>query len=126
MNIRIQETTVCGSRWNQTTHSWSIPHDVCYRKLCLPSLSARWDYLSVCALRDIRHAGSIKFSNYCTYNTMPMRSHNFTLIPPPSSINARQYSYLSVLVLCGTKYQSVVWELRAVLFSPRYLQTFLL
>ena len=29
---------VCGSRWNQTTHSWSIPHDVCYRKLCLPSL----------------------------------------------------------------------------------------
>ena len=73
---------VCGSRWNQTTHSWSIPHDVCYRKLCLPSLSARRDYLSVCALQDIRHAGSIKFSNYCTYNTMPTRSHHLTLIPP--------------------------------------------
>ena len=84
---------VCGSRWNQTTHSWSIPHDVCYRKLCLPSLSARRDYLSVCALQDIRHADSMKLSNYCTNNTMPTRSHHLILIPPPSSINARQYSY---------------------------------
>ena len=80
---------VCGSRWNQTMHSWSIPHDVCYRKLCLPSLSARRDYLSVCALQDIRHAGSIKSSNYCTYNTIPTRSHHLTIIPPPSSINTR-------------------------------------
>ena len=43
-------------------------------------------------------------------------SHRLTLIPPPSSINARRYSYFVMFVLCGTKCRSVFWELRAVLF----------
>ena len=26
---------VCGSHWNQITHSWSIPHDVCAIESCV-------------------------------------------------------------------------------------------
>ena len=107
---------VCGSRWNQTTHSWSIPHDVCYRKLCLPSLSARRDYLSVCALQDIRHAGSIKFQTI-VHTTLCL----LVAIILPSYPHLHQSMLddtliLSMFALCGTKYQSVFWELRAVLF----------
>ena len=83
----------CGSRWNPTTCSWSLPHETCYQKLHLPPLCSRRDYLSVCTLQDIRHNGSIPFLKYCTYNTLATRSHSLSLVPPLSTINARRYSY---------------------------------
>ena len=49
--------------------------------------------LSVCALQDICHNGSIPFTNYFTYNTMPTRSHSLCLLPPLSTIDPRCYSY---------------------------------
>ena len=69
----------CGSRWNPTTCSWSLPHETCYQKLHLPPLCSRRDYLSVCTLQDIRHNGSIPFLKYCTYNKLATRSHSLSL-----------------------------------------------
>ena len=83
----------CGSRWDPSTCSWSLSHDTCYQKLHLPALCTRRDYLSVCTFQDIRHNGSVPFLNYCTYNTLPTRSHYLSVIPPLSTINARRYSY---------------------------------
>ena len=84
----------CGSHWDPTTCSWSISHDVCYQMLHLPTLCVRRDYLSVCALQDIRHNGSDPFLFQTSYivatyvqHYMPTRSH--FLVPPPSTTNAR-------------------------------------
>ena len=43
------------SRWDPITFTWSVSSEAYYHKLRLPSLCIRGDYLSVCALQDIRH-----------------------------------------------------------------------
>jgi len=92
-----------------------------YRRLCFPSLCARRDYLSVCTLQDIRHTNTI--SSYCTYNTMPTRSHVLTLIPLSSAINARR---LVRVCFIWNAVPINILNLESYFVSPRCLQIFLL
>jgi len=81
----------CGSRWDPSALSWTIPHNVCHKLLNVPRLCDRWNFISVCLLRDIRHE-SVAIPYY-KYNTLPTKSHYLTLIPASSTINARRHSY---------------------------------
>ena len=53
----------CAAHWQVGSSNlyWSVSNDDCYLKLCLLSLCARWDYLLVCTLQDIRHTNTIPF-----------------------------------------------------------------
>ena len=113
----------CNNRWDPVTFTWSVSSEDCYRRLCLPPLCVRRDYLSVCTLQDIRHTNTISFPTYCTYNIMPTRSHVLTLIPPSSTINARRHSFF--VRVCFIR-NAVPINILNLDVSPRCLQTFLL
>ena len=68
----------CGSRWSPVQRQWSKSSDVCLQELHWPTLSSRWNYLSVTMLYDILHGryDSLKFSDYCKFNTSCSRSHS--------------------------------------------------
>ena len=48
---------ICGSRWRPVTSSWTIPTDVCYSQLSLPSLQSR---------------RSVSFLHNIFYNHLPL------------------------------------------------------
>ena len=43
----------CGSHWDPSALSWTIPYNDCYKLLNVPLLCDRQDYISVCLLQDI-------------------------------------------------------------------------
>jgi len=54
----------CGSWWDPSALSWTIPLNVCYKQLNVPLLCDKRNFVSVCLLQDIRHGSvSISFSN---------------------------------------------------------------
>ena len=94
--------------------NWTMPHDMCYQQLHLPTLCAGHDYLSVCALQDICYNCSIPFSNYCTYNTIPMCS-GFVLYVHCLQSMLGVIVTLCMFVLSGTRFPLTSWELKIVI-----------
>ena len=84
----------CGIHWLPDTLHWSVPTSDCILKLHLPTLEARRQYLSIFFLYDAyTKRNSLCFDQYWTFNMLTStRSHQLSLVPPNSTINARRYS----------------------------------
>ena len=80
----------CGSRWSPMQNRWSKSSDDCLHELRWPTLSSRRNYLSVSMIYDILHSryNSLKFSDYCSFNSSSTRAHTLSLIPFQSTINS--------------------------------------
>ena len=67
---------------------WNKSSDACLQELHWPTLSSRRNYLSVSMMYDILNGryDSLKFSDYCNFNTSCTRAHSMTLVPPQSQL----------------------------------------
>ena len=95
----------CGSRWSPVQRQWSKSSDVCLQELHWPTLSSRRNYLSVSMMYDILNGryDSLKFSDYCNFNTSCTRAHSMTLVPPQPTINSYRFSFfVSTVFLWNT------------------------
>ena len=83
---------ICAT-WNRDTYSWSKSSSTCLEELKWPSLACRRTYFSIDYLHSILHHKNL-FSNFFKLKpNSSTRSHQLTLQPISSSINAFRYSF---------------------------------
>ena len=117
----------CGSRWLPDTLRWSVSTSDCILKLHLPTLEARRQYLSICFLYDAyTQWNSLCFDQYCTFNTVTStRSHQLSLVPPISTINARRYSLFVNTCFLWNSLPATIFQIADLLSFRRSLYNIL-
>ena len=84
---------ICAS-WNPVIYAWSKSIHDCLRELSWPSLAQRRVYFIVDYFHSIlHHRNSFLFHDYFTFKTTSTRSHQLTVQPIQSSINAFRFSF---------------------------------
>ena len=100
-----------------TTFSLSLSHATFYQTLCLPTLCARHDYLSVCAIQDIHHNTVTSYPSW-TILIITLCLHA-VIVFPFYPLHQRSMPE-DTLTLCafassGTNCPLVCWKLAVVL-----------
>ena len=88
---------ICAT-WDRVTYSWSKTSSTCLRELKWPSLAQRRTYFAIDYLHSIfHHKNSFLFDDFFKLKpySSSTRSHQMTIQPAPSSINAFRYSFFS-------------------------------
>ena len=84
---------ICAT-WDHATYSWSKSSHTCLSELKWPSLAQRRTYFIIDYLHSIlHHMNSFSFNDYFKLNSFSTRSHQLTIQPVHSSINAFRFSF---------------------------------
>ena len=108
---------ICAT-YDRVSHSWNKSSSTCLGELKWTLLAHRQTYFTIDYLHSILHHKTI-FQDYFKLKptSSSTRSHQLTIQPASSSINAFRYSFFVNSIFYGTAYPLISYVLRVNIFS---------